>query len=96
MYDFEISTHFKKKFKKLKKKDSKLGKKIIAVLNLLAKNPKFPSLKSHKVISYKFGIKWSSRVTGDIRIIWDYNNQEINVLDILDLGGHSGRNKVYK
>lgn len=59
-------------------------------------DPKAPSLKSHMVNSSRHGKRWSSRVTGDLRIIWDFNKDKINILDILDLGGHSGKNKVYR
>ena len=39
---------------------------------------------------------FSSRVTGNIRIVWDYSENEINVIDVFDIGGHEGKDKVYK
>ncbi len=39
---------------------------------------------------------FSSRVNSDLRIIWDYSNNIPQVLDLIDIGGHSGKNKVYK
>ena len=48
---------------------------------------------------------FSSSVTGDIRIIWRYLDEniksktieilEIQVLELLDIGGHSGGKSVY-
>jgi len=53
-------------------------------------------LKSHKVNTKLNGIRWSSRVTGDIRIIWDFESGLVNVINIFNIGGHSGQSKVYK
>ncbi len=65
--------------------------KVSKTLTSISKDPMNPSLRSHKVGNY-----WSSRVTGDIRIIWEYGNDDkVNVIEILDVGGHSGSNKVY-
>jgi len=38
---------------------------------------------------------FSSKVTGDLRIIWNFNEDQIQVIDLLDIGGHSGNGKVY-
>jgi mRNA-degrading endonuclease YafQ of YafQ-DinJ toxin-antitoxin module len=66
-------------------------------LKILAEDPEHPTLKTHKVnaIIAKSQL-YSSSITGDIRIIWDYNNGNINIIDLLDIGGHSGKDKVYK
>lgn len=61
----------------------------------LAENPNNPSLKSHKVDTPKFGKAYSSRVTGDLRIIWEYSKGGFQILDLLDIGGHSGKGGVY-
>ena len=91
MYKIEKSKYFSKKATKLVKNNNKLGIIIINVVEDLAENPRNPSLGSHKVNSPKFGECVSSRVTGDIRIIWRYkdeNKLEIEVLELVDIGGH--------
>jgi mRNA-degrading endonuclease YafQ of YafQ-DinJ toxin-antitoxin module len=45
------SSGFKRSFKKITKKNSRLSDKIIETLNLLAIDPFTPSLKSHKLIA---------------------------------------------
>jgi len=80
---------------KLVLKDHDLEAKIEKVLDGLVVDPQSPQLRSHKVTT-KHGIKaYSSRVTGDPRIIWDYNQSDILILDLLDIGGHSGSKGVY-
>lgn len=81
-----------RKLKKLIKNDSSLFKIIDRKLSKLENSPTDPSLKSHKVNTPKFGSCFSSRITGDLRIIWRYNQGEIEVIDLLDIGGH---NEVY-
>ena len=39
---------------------------------------------------------FSSSVTGDLRIIWDYSDDEVNMLDVIDTGGHEGGKGVYR
>jgi mRNA interferase YafQ len=59
-------------------------------LKLLGQDPWEPSLKSHKVNTELFGKVFSSSVTSDLRIIWNYNKNTklIEVLELLDIGGH--------
>jgi hypothetical protein len=60
-------------------------------------NPFYPSLKSHKTTTKTAkGKCFSSRITGDIRIIWNYNKNEICAIDLINIGGHEGKDKVYK
>ena len=58
-------------------------------------NPKEPSLKSNKVKTPKNNLSFSSRIKGDIRLIWNYSKNEVYVLDLLDTGGHSGKDQFY-
>jgi len=96
MYQLKLERQFHKTFNKLTKKDHDLKKRIVKTLDQLRKNPRYPSLKSHKVETRQYGVCWSSSVTGDIRIIWDFDeHQNLNIL-VLDIGGHSGKHKVYK
>ena len=62
----------------------------------LERDPLYPSLKSHKVRDRQGYEAFSSYVTGDLRIIWDYAEDEVDILDLLDLGGHEGSGKVYR
>lgn len=92
MFELEFSKYFKKKYKKLTSKNSLLISKIKKTLIQLEKNPEDNSIGSHKINSKTFGDLWSSRVTGDIRILWNYNKNGIAIL-LIDIGGHD---EVYK
>lgn len=76
--------------------NEELNKKLKNTLQKLALNPTNPSLHSHKVDTLAYGQRWSSSVTGDIRIIWDYDSENRLIILLLDIGGHSGTHKVYK
>lgn len=96
MYKLVSNSNFKKKYKKLIKKNSELQSVILKFMTTLANDPLFPSIKTHKVMSRNFSETYSSRVTGDIRVIWVYGKEEqMRIIDLLDIGGHSGGNKVY-
>lgn len=96
MFQLKFAQSFFKVYKSLLKKNPRLKTKIVKILKDLAKDPKTPSLKSHKVDTRKFGKRWASKVTGNLRIIWDYDkNQQLTIL-ILSLGSHTGKHKVYK
>ena len=86
MYGVEYSDSFKKQYRKLIKNNSELEKRIDSTLMKLSSNP--------ERVSHKVGTVWSARVSGDIRILWEYKSDEI-VLLLLKIGGHSGSNKVY-
>lgn len=96
MFSLNLTENFKQKFERLAKNNAVLRKKTEKTLLLLSRNPLYNSLKTHKVETKKIGVKFSSVVSGDIRIIWDYGKFGVFILDILDIGGHSGKNKIYK
>ncbi len=96
MYTVIPTRSFDQAYISLTKKNATLKRRTIKTIQLLAENPRHPSLHSHKVVSRKYGEMWSSRVTADIRIIWNYNSKEIQVIDLYDIGGHTGTHKVYK
>ena len=83
MFYPEFSIGFKKEYKKLIKNNKIIEKRIDVTLDKLLKSP--------ESVSHKVGEVWSCRVTGDIRIIWEYKNGEL-VLLLLKIGGH---NDVY-
>ena len=96
MYKLRVTLSYKNTFDKIVRNDEALKKRVMIVLNKLAENPKHPSLHSHKVDTLAYGQRWSSSVTGDIRIIWDYDSEIRLFILLLDIGGHSGTHKVYK
>jgi mRNA-degrading endonuclease YafQ of YafQ-DinJ toxin-antitoxin module len=89
-YNILPSHTFKKKTAKLIKKDPSLRKKILKVTDQLALDPFHKGLKTHKANTVKYGLKYSSRVTGDLRIVWDFDGEKIILL--LTISGH----EVYK
>lgn len=96
MFNFIATDPFKKSRAKIVENDKQLQKRLKTTLHKLATNPLQPSLRSHKVNTPHHGLRWSSWVTGDIRIIWDYDSSERLIIILLDIGGHSGSQKVYK
>ena len=95
MYKIVFSQTFLDDYQKFTLKNIELRKRVQKALEILSKDPFYPSLKSHKVYARNIGVAWSSRVTGDIRIIWEYNKNDQLIIDALALGSHSGNSKVY-
>ncbi len=86
---------FTRKFKKLVPPNTALAARFERSLTLLSQNPATPSLRTHKV--NLSGVKvYSSSVTGDLRIIWRYAEGVVDIIDLLDVGGHEGGNSVYR
>ena len=96
MFTFIATDPFKEKRAGIVENNEQLKKRLKTTLYKLASNPLHPSLKSHKVNTPKHGAQWSSRITGDIRVIWKYGTSERLIIILLDIGGHSGSRKVYK
>jgi mRNA-degrading endonuclease YafQ of YafQ-DinJ toxin-antitoxin module len=97
MFDIKFRDYPTKKAKKLVKKNPKLQSIIAKTLIKMKNNPFDLSLKTHKVNSKSFGFKYSSSITGDLRFIWDFDETtlEIKIIEIFDIGGHSGNSSVY-
>ena len=95
MYEIQSISAFRKKYRKLIERNKKLEKAILQTIDLLKANPKYKSLKTHKVFLSNYGEVYSSYVTGDIRIIWMQIENKLIIL-LLDVGGHSGGKGVYK
>lgn len=96
MYELFSIEDFDKSYSKVTKGDKILGKRIQKTLILLKENPEYPSLKSHKVYTKSFGRCWSSWVTGDIRIIWNFDEENRLLILLLAVAEHSGTHKEYK
>ncbi len=93
---FGVTEPYKEHSDELTSKNKLLKKRLKIAIQKLSINPAHPSLKSHKVYTSDYGSIWSSWVTGDIRVIWDYDSEERLIILLLDIGGHSGIRKVYK
>ena len=76
--------------------DEEKEKRTKKSLNLLRLDPFYPSLKSHKVNTRNFGEKWSSWITGDLRIIWDFDEDEKLTILLLAITKHSGTHREYR
>lgn len=96
MYKLRFSDYFDKKYQKLVKNNPQIIQRVDKTLRILQENPKHPGLKSHLVNHEDLGKVWSSSVTRDIRIIWMYDQDNVMILLILNIGGHSGSNSVYR
>jgi mRNA-degrading endonuclease YafQ of YafQ-DinJ toxin-antitoxin module len=96
MYRFNLLPTYQKSYKKFVQNNSILRKRLEKALHILQNNPLHPSLRSHKVDAKEKNDVWSSWVTGDVRIIWEYAGDKIHVIYLIDVGSHSGSRKVYK
>jgi mRNA-degrading endonuclease YafQ of YafQ-DinJ toxin-antitoxin module len=70
--------------------------KIVKVLQELSIDPFNVKLRTHKVESRLYGYVYSSRVSGDLRILWIFEDENDLIVLLLSVGGHSGKHKVYK
>jgi mRNA-degrading endonuclease YafQ of YafQ-DinJ toxin-antitoxin module len=87
-YELIFTEYFSRKVKKLVKNNATLQTKIVNQLEIMRQNPKDINLGSHKVETSKFGWVFSIKITGDIRILWNYNSENKIYLILLDVGGH--------
>ena len=94
-YHLEVTKRAAKKYKKLTANNNQLQQKIQEILKVLVDNPFHSRLKTHKVQITSYGIVYSSSITKDIRIIWDFEKEKVTII-LLDIGGHSGSKGVYK
>lgn len=96
MYKFRFANTFAPSYEALVKNNKELEKRTEKALRLLKNDPVYPSLKSHKVETKNFGERWSSWITSDLRIIWDFDEEEQLVILLLVIAKHSGSHKQYK
>jgi mRNA-degrading endonuclease YafQ of YafQ-DinJ toxin-antitoxin module len=89
----EYTGRFLRSYKKLIVKDSKVRTKVILLTERLKENPYHPSLRTHKVNTSELGEVFSSRVTGDLRVLWIRKDKD-TILFLL-IGGHEGKGSVY-
>ncbi len=93
-YKYQFTSNFEKKSSKLFKKNSTLRKRFYKTLFQILKNPFYKGLRTHRVNTPKWGEVYSSRVTGDLRILWDFIEDNLIIL-IIDIGGHEGSRSIY-
>ena len=96
MYTLIPTETFNLSYIKVIGKDQKKKKRTQKALHLLQQNPAYPSLKTHKVNTKTFGERWASWITGDLRIIWDFDEKQQLVILLLAITGHSGKHREYK
>ncbi len=95
MYRLRLLGSFKQSYKETIKNNKKSEKRIRKTLHLLAIDPHYPSLKSHKVNTKHFGKKWSSWVTGDLRLVWDFSKENKKTINLFAISSHSGTHSEY-
>lgn len=96
MFKLVFTPEFEKSYLKETKNDTKTRQKILKALEYLKDNPFYPSLKSHKVSTKKYSNVWSSWITPDLRLIWQFDSDQKLTIVCLEIGSHSGSNQVYK
>lgn len=92
----KTSDLFDASYRRVTKGNKELKKRVLKVIDLLQEDPFYPSLKTHKVNTRIHGVRYSSMVTGDIRLIWDFDTDDKVRIIVINIGGHSGKNKVYQ
>ncbi len=95
-YSVYFSASFVRILKKLVKGNQILRRKAKKTIKKLGDNPFDKGLKTHKVKTRQYGNVYSSKVTGDIRIIWIFVENKKAVILALTIGGHSGKHDVYR
>lgn len=96
-YKLEFSISVIKSIKKNFKNNTVLQKAFKKTRDLLFNDPFYPSLKTHKVDTILNSDVYSSRINGDWRIIWQFDEESKTATILcLELGTHSGANQVYK
>lgn len=93
-YELEFTRKAERMLIKYIKGNPLLEKKFLTAFETLLNDQFSPSLRTHKVVSKDFGMAFSSRVTGDIRVIWNYYEDQVIIL-IYTIGSHSGKRSVY-
>ncbi len=96
MYELVYTKTFDESYSKIIKEDLRVEKRAIKALNFLQYDPFYPSLNSHKVNTKNFGESWSSWITGDLRIIWDFDEENKQVILLFVIAKHSGSHREYK
>jgi mRNA-degrading endonuclease YafQ of YafQ-DinJ toxin-antitoxin module len=95
-YKLYHTKEFRRSVSRLTKKNQHLIDRIEKTLSIIQKYPFSKGLKTHKVLTRKYGRTYSSRVTGNLRLIWNFDKEKKLIVILITIGGHSGKHKVYK
>lgn len=96
MYELSYTLTYLKIYKKYIQKDQKLLKALNKTLDLIMQNPFYSSLNTHKVDTKRNKDIYSSRITGDWRIGWMFDEKDKKAIIIcLEVGTHSGASQIY-
>lgn len=93
MYEIFFTSEFNRHYKKLTKNNKKLRDKTQKIIEMLQENPFYPSLKTHRATMRNNGEKWSSWITPDLRVAWEFEKNKTIIL--FGIGTHSGKHRVY-
>jgi len=93
-YLLHSTNEFARELRKILKTKRDLARRVHITIESMKKDPFAGSLRTHFVLLPSFGRVYSSRVNGDYRIIWNFENG--NVILLQRIGGHSGSSKVYR
>jgi len=96
MYELHITQTFNTSYQTVIKGNKEFEKRTEKALKLLRNDPFYPSLKSHKLNTRNSGQKWSSWIAGDLRIIWDFDEIEKQILLLFAISKYSGSHREYK
>lgn len=94
-YNLKFEKDFNKVFSKNFKQNIVLLKALEKNINTIKTDPFYPSLRTHKVDVINKKEVFSSRITGDWRLIWVFDKSNILTIICLRLGTHGGGNQVY-
>lgn len=96
MYVLRFFRSFQPTYRILIKGNPEKEKRTKKVLNFLRQGLFYPSLKSHKVDTKTFGKRFSSFITGDLRVIWDFDASHKQIILLFAITQHSGSHREYK
>lgn len=96
MYLLRFLDSFKPTYSVIVNGDREKEKRTKKALNFLRQEPFYPSLKSHKVYTRSFGERWSSWISGDLRIILDFDTKEKMRIILFAIVTHTGTHREYK
>jgi mRNA-degrading endonuclease YafQ of YafQ-DinJ toxin-antitoxin module len=85
-FKIKLSPYFERDYKKIR--DNIVKKRLYKVFEYLEENPFDEILRTHKVNTPSLGKVWSSSVTGDLRILWKFSDENVMIIVALKLQGH--------
>lgn len=88
-YSLQPTRVFSKNYERILKYSIKTADRIDLVLKRLQNNPFQSGLRTHRIRGHRrYGSVWSSRATGDIRVLWTFDENDDLLIILLDVGGH--------